>query len=104
MYPTLFTIGKVGIPTYTVLLDLGLILVNEGKFEEAMGELTTVLSLPETAGMSDVQAVAHYGRAAAQANLGKLNEALAEVERSLAIAPRSPDALALRAKLRSVLR
>ncbi len=26
MYPTLFTIGKVGIPTYTVLLDLGLIL------------------------------------------------------------------------------
>ncbi|HNS53096.1 MAG TPA: prolipoprotein diacylglyceryl transferase [Anaerolineae bacterium] len=26
MHPTLFTIGKVGIPTYTVLLDLGLIL------------------------------------------------------------------------------
>jgi phosphatidylglycerol---prolipoprotein diacylglyceryl transferase len=26
MYPTLITIGKVGIPTYTVLLDLGLIL------------------------------------------------------------------------------
>jgi phosphatidylglycerol:prolipoprotein diacylglycerol transferase len=26
MYPTLFTIGKVAIPTYTVLLDLGIIL------------------------------------------------------------------------------
>lgn len=26
MYPTLFTVGKFGIPTYTVLLDLGLIL------------------------------------------------------------------------------
>ena len=26
MYPTLFTIGNLSIPTYTVLLDLGLIL------------------------------------------------------------------------------
>jgi hypothetical protein len=60
--------------------------------------------MPEAAGMSDVRAVAHYGLAAAKANLGNLKEALADVERSLALAPRSPDALALRARLQSVMR
>lgn len=43
MYPTLFTIGNLGIPTYTVLLDLGLILglvltYFEGKRRYGSGE------------------------------------------------------------------
>ena len=80
-------------------LDLGLIMVNEGKFQDAVKELTAVLGLPAAEGMNDVRAVAHYGLAAAKGELGDLKEALAEVERSLALAPRSPDALALRARL-----
>jgi len=85
-------------------LDLGLILVNEGKFQEALGELSAALATPEAAGMNDVRSAAHYGIAAAQANMGNLKEALAEVERSLALAPRSRDALALRARLQSAMR
>jgi len=85
-------------------LDLGLIMVNEGKFQDAVTELTAVISMPEAAGTNDVRAVAHYGLAAAKANMGNLKEALAEVERSLALAPRSPDALALRARLQGAMR
>jgi tetratricopeptide (TPR) repeat protein/lysophospholipase L1-like esterase len=85
-------------------LDLGLIMVNEGKFQDAVTDLNAVLAMPDAAGMNDIRAVAHYGLAAAKANLGDLKSALAEVERSLALAPRSPDALALRAKLQSALR
>jgi tetratricopeptide (TPR) repeat protein len=80
-------------------LDLGLILINEGKFQEARGELETVLSLPEAAEAKEIRARAHYGLSAVYANLGNFKEALAEVERSLQLAPRSPDALALRARL-----
>jgi phosphatidylglycerol:prolipoprotein diacylglycerol transferase len=48
MYPTLFTVGKVSIPTYTVLLDLGLILgllltYLEGK--RVLGRAETALDL-----------------------------------------------------------
>jgi tetratricopeptide (TPR) repeat protein len=85
-------------------LDLGLLLVNEGKFEQAAAELTAVLALPEAAGMTDVRAVAHYGLAAAKANAGDLTTALEEVERSLSLAPGSRDALALRAHLMRVLK
>jgi tetratricopeptide (TPR) repeat protein len=74
-------------------------LINEGKFQEARGELETVLSLPEAAEAKEIRARAHYGLSAVQANLGNLKEALAEVERSLQLAPRSQDALALRARL-----
>jgi tetratricopeptide (TPR) repeat protein len=79
-------------------------MVNEGKFQDAVTHLNAVLAMPDAAGMNDIRAVAHYGLAAAKANLGDMTSALAEVERSLALAPRSPDALALRAKLRSALR
>ncbi len=85
-------------------LDLGLIMVNEGRFQDAVTDLNAVLAMPEAAGMNDVRAVAHYGLAAAKANMGDVESALAEVERSLALAPRSPDALALRARLQSVMR
>jgi prolipoprotein diacylglyceryl transferase len=50
MYPTLFTIGRLNIPTYTVLLDLGLILglllvYYEGKRQLADGALALDLGL-----------------------------------------------------------
>jgi phosphatidylglycerol:prolipoprotein diacylglycerol transferase len=50
MYPTLFTIGKLNIPTYTVLLDLGLILglvltYFEGKRILGRGEVALDLGL-----------------------------------------------------------
>jgi tetratricopeptide (TPR) repeat protein len=85
-------------------LDMGLIMVNEGKFQDAVAELNAVLAMPDAAGMNDVQAVARYGLAAAKANMGDVPSALTEVERSLALAPRSADALALRSKLQSALR
>ena len=50
MYPTLFTIGKMSIPTYTVLLDLGLILglvitYFEGKRKLGSAEMALDLGL-----------------------------------------------------------
>jgi phosphatidylglycerol:prolipoprotein diacylglycerol transferase len=50
MYPTLFTIGKVSVPTYTVLLDLGLILgllltYLEGKRQLGKSDLALDLGL-----------------------------------------------------------
>lgn len=50
MYPTLFTIGQLNIPTYTVLLDLGLILglvltYFEGKRILKRGEVALDLGL-----------------------------------------------------------
>jgi len=50
MYPTLFTIGKVSVPTYTILLDLGLILglvltYFEGKRQLGRSDLALDLGL-----------------------------------------------------------
>jgi tetratricopeptide (TPR) repeat protein len=77
-------------------LDLGLIEVNAGNFDEAITHLNRVLELIGDRGDGAEKANAFYGLAAAYANKGDLSEALRWVDKALALHPGYPDALNLR--------
>ena len=80
-------------------LNLGLIEVNQGDFDEAIRQLNTVLDLLGDQGSKEDRATALYGLAACAANLGDIRKALSQIDRSLALVPNYQDALNLRAKI-----
>lgn len=80
-------------------LNLGLIEVNQGDFDEASRQLNTVLDLLGDQGSKEDRATALYGLAACAANLGDFGKALNQIDRSLALVPNYQDALNLRSKM-----
>jgi tetratricopeptide (TPR) repeat protein len=85
-------------PDYTrARLDLGLIFVNRGEYDDARRELTVVLQKSDNdQSERQVKATAHYGLAALQANRGDVNGALRELGDALELVPGYPDALRMR--------
>jgi tetratricopeptide (TPR) repeat protein len=82
-------------------LDLGLLEVNAGKFDAALAMLDSALQLAQADRLLDVEQTAHYGLAAAYANRGNREEALAELSKALRLNPRYGDALKLRESILS---
>lgn len=81
-------------------LDLGLLLINMGRFDEAIEQLATASSLVPAGKSSQKQASIYYGLGAAYANKGEYEKALQSLEKSLEHAPSYSDALALRDAIR----
>lgn len=77
-------------------LDLGLIEVNRGNFDEAIQQLNTVLGMTADGGNHVERANAFYGLAAAYANKSDFEKALSSIDQALALVPDYSDALALR--------
>jgi tetratricopeptide (TPR) repeat protein len=82
-------------------LDLGLVEVNRGNFEEAQRQLDTVLAGgPGRANVPpDMQATALYGLAAVHANRGEFTQGLSCLDEALRLHPGYRDALLLRQKI-----
>jgi tetratricopeptide (TPR) repeat protein len=68
-------------------LELGLLEINKGHFDEAINKLTAAARLTEGKNMPGVQASIYYGLSAAFANKGDFPKAIAYVDESLKLAP-----------------
>jgi tetratricopeptide (TPR) repeat protein len=88
-------------PKYTrAHLDLGLILVNRGEFDNAQRELEAVeQNAGNDASEVRARANAHYGLAALRANRGDTHGALAELDEALRLVPGYSEAMRMRATL-----
>ena len=80
-------------------LDVGLLSVNAGEFDQAIVFLTRALELVGTDGETDLRATALYGLSAAHANKGEIDKALAYLDTVLELVPNHRDARALRAQI-----
>ncbi len=80
-------------------MDLGLLLVNAGEFDQAIVFLSRALELVGPEGVTNLRATALYGLSAAYANKGDFSRALAHLDTVLAIAPGNTDAKTLRAQI-----
>ncbi len=81
-------------------VELGLLLINEGEFEQARKELKTGLSQAATAGAPlTLQATALYGLAAVAANERSYDEAMVLVDASLQFSPGYRPAIDLRRQI-----
>ncbi|MFN0157726.1 MAG: tetratricopeptide repeat protein [Bacteroidota bacterium] len=75
-------------------LDLGLLRINAGLFDDAIVQLTAATSMPNLP--PQLNANVHYGLAAAYANKEEYAQALSHVETALRLAPGYRDALVLK--------
>ena len=80
-------------------LDLGLLRINEGKFDDAIGELSAALDLAREKQQPALLANIRYGLSAAYANKGEYAQALLHVNEALRLQPHYADALSLRAHI-----
>lgn len=81
-------------------LDLGLLEVNNGRYEEAMEHLQRVVQRAGSTGQElHMKANALYGIGAAWANRGDPRQAMAAVDQALALEPGYPDAIRLKEAL-----
>jgi tetratricopeptide (TPR) repeat protein len=81
-------------------LELGLLQVNLGEFDEAISELNSVLRLAPAKEGSGIRANAWYGLAAAHANKGEVQLALSCADEALRIDPEYRDVISLKEKIR----
>ncbi|HTY58292.1 MAG TPA: tetratricopeptide repeat protein [Bacteroidota bacterium] len=87
-------------PSYVfALIDLGLVLNNAGRFDDARSDLMKALALTEGKDLLLPRAQTLYGLAAVAANTGDIPGALGWVDRSLRISPSYLPAERLRAQL-----
>ena len=77
-------------------LDLGLLRINEGKFDDAIRELSAALDLAKDGRQAGIIANIKYGLATAYANKGEFERSLQYIDESIKLAPNYPDALSLR--------
>jgi tetratricopeptide (TPR) repeat protein len=93
-------------PTYPFArVDLGLLLINQGMFEEAQEHLRTALSLAAKERFPPgLAASAHYGLAAIEANLGRYREALQEADSAIHLSPTYEPAQILRGRIAQAAR
>jgi len=82
-------------------LELGLLLVNLGDFDGAIGLLNGLTGGGRTDAERTIAATACYGLGAAYANKGDLNTAVLMLDRALAMKPGYPDAQRLRSQILS---
>jgi tetratricopeptide (TPR) repeat protein len=73
-------------------LDLGLLLINEGRFDEAIRELSAALSLPAAQKSRPLFSGIHYGLGAAYANKGDVKGAVGEVAEAIRLDSMNVDA------------
>ncbi|MCX6136007.1 MAG: tetratricopeptide repeat protein, partial [Ignavibacteriales bacterium] len=83
------------------LLDFGLLKVNMGRFDEAIGHFNSALAVIPSSEEPALRANIYYGLAAASANKKDFQTALADIDQALALKPTYNDALALRAQIQS---
>jgi tetratricopeptide (TPR) repeat protein len=81
-------------------VDLGLMLINAGRFDDAIAKLGAGLALTGEKGSEVIRATALYGLAAAWANKGDYPRAIRLIDESLALSPDYAPATALRDGLR----
>jgi len=77
-------------------LDLGLLEINEGKYDEAIAELKEALNLKGAKDAAGLRSNIEYGLSAAYANKRDFDSALTHVEEALRLDPKYADALRLR--------
>ncbi|HUL44657.1 MAG TPA: tetratricopeptide repeat protein [Bacteroidota bacterium] len=80
-------------------LDLGLLDVNDGQYQEASDHLHHALSVGVSEGNKGVTEKSWYGLAALHARMLAIDSALVEVRNALSISPNDPEALALQKAL-----
>ncbi|MGB6034063.1 MAG: tetratricopeptide repeat protein [Bacteroidota bacterium] len=80
-------------------LDVGLLLVNAGEFDQAIIFLSRALELLGPHGDADLRGTALYGLSAAHANKGDFQQALAYLDTVLVVDPGNTDARTLRAQI-----
>jgi tetratricopeptide (TPR) repeat protein len=80
-------------------LELALIQINMGQFDEAIGHLTKAVELTADGENPLLKANAYYGLAVAYANKKEFQKAISFVDASLKINPTYSDALLLRSKI-----
>ncbi|MBI3787950.1 MAG: tetratricopeptide repeat protein [Ignavibacteriales bacterium] len=87
-------------PTYpNPRLDLGLVQINSGKFDEAIGNLTQALSLTSDKSSAAFRANIYYGLAAAYANKQQFVQSLQNLDESLRLFPDYEAAKKLRSEI-----
>lgn len=85
-------------------VDLGLMLINAGRFDDAIAHLDAGLRLAGEKGAPPLRATAMYGLSAAYANKGDYARALRYIDESIALSPDYAPAQALRDGLRRLHR
>jgi tetratricopeptide (TPR) repeat protein len=80
-------------------LDLGLLRINEGKFDDAIRELSVAFELGKDKQQPAVLANIKYGLSAAYANKGDFDRSLQNINDALTLVPNYADALSLRAHI-----
>jgi tetratricopeptide (TPR) repeat protein len=80
-------------------VDLGLIRINEGRFDEALDQLSAAERITAEGGPPALRASIFYGLSGAYANKGEYAKALHYVDESLKLAPTYRAAQSLRAQL-----
>ena len=80
-------------------LDLGLIKINQGKFDEAIKILTEALHIAQKEQIISTQATIYYGLGTAYANKREFQKALTFADQSLQLQPQYRDALLLKQKI-----
>jgi tetratricopeptide (TPR) repeat protein len=91
-------------PSYpNARLDLGLLLINAGRFSEALVHLEAGARLPEAGKSRQTLSLFQYGIGAAHANAGEYEAALKALEESLRLVPGNADAQRLMASVRSAM-
>lgn len=81
-------------------LDLGLLLINKGRFDEAIGHLEAARVVLPTGDTTPLSAGVYYGLGAAHANKGEYAKALTFLDEAIRRAPNDMSALALREAIR----
>ena len=85
-------------------IELGLVLTNLGRFDEAIVHLQRALGLLDASAPAAARASACYGLSAAYANTGDFRSARRWIDESVRLAPGYQPALELRARLRGAPR
>ena len=80
-------------------IDLGLLEINEGKIDDAIGNFTAALRLTQGKRMPNETATIYYGLSAASANKGDFATAKKYIDTSLSFSPSYQPAQILRNKL-----
>jgi len=80
-------------------LDLGLIKINKGEFDEAIKVLSEALLIAQKERLVSMQATIYYGLGTAYANKQDYKQALSYADQSLQLQPQYRDALLLKKKI-----
>jgi tetratricopeptide (TPR) repeat protein len=80
-------------------IDLGLIQINVGNYDEAIDNFTVALQFTEGQNFSSERATIYYGLSAAFANKGEIPRALSYIDESLKLSPTYQPARVLRSNL-----